>query len=100
MSNQETVTTWTDGSGRWHARVNFPAPGYNGDTINTNAKRIRARARRTIRRELMERQNLRPGYRLQIELISDVVDADMFKSITYAEVITEHDESEYQRPKV
>lgn len=30
---RETVTTWADGFGRWHARVTFPG-GYELDHMN------------------------------------------------------------------
>lgn len=98
-SNNETVTTWADGFGRWHARVNFPAPGYDWDTFRADTKRLRAKARRKIRRELTERQNLQADYQLNIEHISDVVRGDMIQAVTYAEVVDTRD-SEYERPEV
>lgn len=47
----EMVTTWADGFGRWHARVDLPGIGY-GDYLNSQIDRIRAKARRAIRREI------------------------------------------------
>ena len=64
MSNlitaRETVTTYADGKGRWYARVDF-APGYTPDQIGRHIDRIRAKARRYIRAELIARQGAPRG---------------------------------------
>lgn len=57
--NRTNVNTFTDGFGRWYAAV----PG--------DLKDPRAAARRAIKRELEERGDIGPGFRLQIEEAPD-----------------------------
>lgn len=81
----ETVTTWADGFGRWHARVNFGGIGYGPAYLDQHIGRIRARARRAIRRELLARESdpIRP---VRVEVVANDLDAmNVMRSITYAE---------------
>lgn len=53
----ERVKVWADGFGRWHAEVSFPSPGYGPHHLDQHWSRIRAKARRAIRREILAREN-------------------------------------------
>lgn len=53
-SETETVHTWCDAYGVWHARVTFPSP-YGPQYLATQIDRIRAKARRAIRAEIVAR---------------------------------------------
>lgn len=86
MTSVETVTTWADGTGRWHARVQFPEPGYGRKKVEREADRVRARARRAIRRELAAREKLSPGWRCRVQIVDAIVAPGLVtRSITYAE---------------
>lgn len=81
----ETVNTYADSFGVWHARVTFPEPGYGPAHLEANNDRIRAKARRAIRREIAARQG---EQRLTVRV--HVVDIELgsmnrMESITYAE---------------
>jgi hypothetical protein len=67
----ETVTTWANGYGIWHARVNFPANGYTDEYLANHGRRIRAKARRAIRREIEARGDVGPGWRCQVVTAQD-----------------------------
>lgn len=86
----ETVHTWADAFGIWHARVTFPG-GYGPSHLGANIDRIRAKARRAIRREIVEREgkwhdpNLR-GYRCAVHVVANDLDhMNLMHSITFAE---------------
>ena len=83
----ETVTTWADSRGRWHARVDFPYPGY-GDALAGEWDRIRAKARRAIRRELEARGEIGAGYAVRVELVRSTQHPSALTttSVTFAEV--------------
>lgn len=84
----ETVTTWADGFGIWHARVTFPSPGYGPDHLAANIDRIRAKARRAIRREILERapRDARIGA-VRVHVSANSLDhMNVMRSITFAEV--------------
>lgn len=83
----ETVTTWCDGFGVWHARVNLPGIGY-GDYLGSQWDRIRAKARRAIRRELMARGELMAGYAVRIQVVASHQHPGALTttSVTFAEV--------------
>lgn len=73
MSSGETVTTWADGFGRWHARVRFAEPGYGRDALDRNADRVRARARRAIRREVIARGEAGQGWVCRVQIVDAFV---------------------------
>lgn len=82
----ETVVTWADGFGTWHARVEFPFPGYGPQYLAENITRIRAKARRAIRRELVARYQVSPAYRLSIHIEANNLDhLNRMHSITFKE---------------
>lgn len=54
---QHEVHTWADGFGRWYASAPAGLP----------PEQARAAARRAIRRELAQRGQIGPGYRLKLE---------------------------------
>ena len=53
---KERVSVWADGFGVWHATVAFPIPGYGPSRLAQEWDRIRAKARRAIRREILARE--------------------------------------------
>lgn len=82
----ESVVTWADGFGTWHARVSFPSPGYGPAFIAAHIDRVRAKARRAIRRELVARYQLSPAYRLSIKVEANALDhLNRTHSITFVE---------------
>lgn len=82
----ETVTTWADAYGRWHARIDFPFPGYGPAHMNAHADRIRAKARRAIRRELESRGHAGEGWRCGVSVVDNSLDhLNRMQSMTYAE---------------
>lgn len=84
----ETVTTWADGFGIWHARVRFPAPGYTPDELAESVDRLRRKARRAIRRALTERHAptpLRPT-RVELHEKDEALGGELVRSLTYREV--------------
>lgn len=81
----ETVTTHTDGYGIWHARVSFPSPGYGPQFLAGNIDRIRAKARRAIRKEILARVNAPIGS-VRVEVFTTNLDSfNRMHSITYRE---------------
>lgn len=83
----ETVTTWADGSGRWYARVDFPAPGYPWQRLEERASRIRAKAQRAIRREIDARgAGLGSGWRCRVVQTDSVWTDGIAQSVTYSEL--------------
>jgi hypothetical protein len=83
---RNTITTYADGFGVWHARVTlgYPAPC---DALDGNS--LRGAARRAIRRELEARapRGGLQGYRLRVEVAQNELGADnRLYSITYKEV--------------
>ena len=77
------ITTWADGYGRWHARVEL-AIATPSDTLNSNS--VRAVARRAIKREIMARQFKGTPWPLRIEVVANKLGADnRLYSLTYAE---------------
>lgn len=84
--SDETVTTWADGFGSWHARVDFPYPGYGNVYMDENIDRIHAKARRAIRREILARE-AGPIGPVRIHVAANDQDhMGRMRSITYAEV--------------
>lgn len=85
--NSEVVTTWADDTGRWHARVTFPGIGY-GDYLNGQIDRVRAKARRAIRREITARQGAPVGP-VRVEVVGSYQHPSALTTqhITYAERI-------------
>lgn len=81
----ECVHTWANGAGVWHATVTLATPGYNVDQWQQNRGRVRARARRAIRREILARGEARPGW--VCRLIGPLAtSADgLYKTMTYWE---------------
>ena len=83
----EIITTWADGFGNWHAKVTFPYPGYGPQYLESNIDRIRAKARRAIRREILARQN---GAIKAVKVYVSANELDhmnRMQSITYGEVM-------------
>lgn len=76
----ETVTTWADGFGRWHARVTVP--GADSAYLREHASRIRAKARRAIRREITVRDTVGPRWRCAVEAVPT---PDTAQYVTYRE---------------
>jgi len=82
--NGETVHTWADAFGAWHARITFPAPGYGPAHLRGEIRRIRAKARRAIRREILARE--RGPIRVRIEVTAnDENSQGQMQSITFGE---------------
>lgn len=84
------VTTWADGHGTWHARVEFPDTGYGntgGLSIDRHWDSIRAAARRAIRTELEARAGLdalKP-VRLDVEHVHQMPSSMVYTSATFIE---------------
>lgn len=84
----EKVATWANGFGVWHARITFPAPGYDATEMTEHAGRVRGKARRAIREEITSRGETGPGWVCRIEEAETEVGADgVTKSITYRETV-------------
>lgn len=81
----ERVTVWADGFGQWHAKVTFPDDGYGPAFLAANIGRIRAKARRAIRREIAARQG--PGrFTVRVFVKANQLDhMNVMHSITFAE---------------
>lgn len=83
----ETVRTWADGFGRWHASVTI------SDTVEPNyadgsAQRIRAKARRHIRAEIEARGNGQPIRPVHIHYVGTVHNTrNGTRTLTYAESV-------------
>ena len=79
----ESVTTWANGFGVWHARLDL-AP-MSPDELLRNLVRIRARARKAIRREIAARQG-NQTFRVRVYVADNRLDhLNVMRSITYAE---------------
>lgn len=88
MNKDETVTTWANAFGRWHARVDFPAPGYGPGYLDGHVDRIRAKARRAIRREIGQREQLPRNYRVSVIVEDNDLDhMNRMRSLTFAEKV-------------
>lgn len=86
MQQRETVNTWADGFGRWHARVTFPSPGYDPAQLAAHAARIRVKARRHIRRALVQRGEAGSGWPCRVELAAnDLNHMNVMRSLTFRE---------------
>lgn len=59
----EVVRTWSDAFGAWHARVNLSSDGISGELFAAEWPRIRAKARRAIRREILARER---GHKVEL----------------------------------
>jgi hypothetical protein len=70
-----TLTSWADGFGIWHCRVDFAPPGV-GNT--PEAERIKYNgldsAKRRIRKEIVSRES-KPIRRLQYEISDNKIDS-------------------------
>lgn len=90
-SNEETVTTWADGFGVWHSRITFPFPGYGPHFTDTQWDRIRAKGRRAIKREIVQRNATRSnptmrGYVCRIQVAHvDLDHMNRMQSVTFKE---------------
>lgn len=84
--DRETVHTWADGFGVWHARVSFPSPGYGPSYLAERMAGIRARARRAIRAEILARE-AGPAGPVRVEVTANELDhMNLMHSITFSEV--------------
>lgn len=84
----ESVHTYADGFGIWHARVEFPSPGYGPGYLDAEWSRIRAKARRAIRREILARapRGGAPGWVCRVEVVANDLDSlNRMHSVTFAE---------------
>lgn len=84
----ETIHTWADGFGNWHAKVTFPAPGYDGAQMKEHGPEARRKAQRAIRRGLEIRHQ--PGTLAPVRIVLerwDLDDDNVTHSVTYAEVV-------------
>lgn len=84
--SQYKLTSWADGFGIWHCRVDFPSPGV-GNSPEAEAMKHRAMdaAKRRIRNEITARQNLPVG-RLSYEVTANKIDSlNRMWSITISE---------------
>lgn len=85
MGEVESVHTWADSFGRWHARVTFPGIGYGPQYLNGEIARIRAKARRAIRREIAARQG-EQRFTVRVKVAANDLDhMNVMRSITFAE---------------
>lgn len=82
----ETVETWADGFGIWHARINFLDHGYGPQFLDGQVDRLRAKARRAIRREVIAREGYHPDMRITVKVEELKLDSlNVAHSITYVE---------------
>lgn len=86
----EQTVVYADGFGRWYARVDLPEP-VGPDFMLRHQERLRAKARRAIRRQLSLRQE-QPLPPIRVERVEDLLrrgtDPDHMNqwwSITYRE---------------
>lgn len=87
--DKESVTTWADGFGTWHAKITLPE-GYGPDHMAHTMPRLRAKARRAIRRELNVRGAISDDYRLRITVEStDLSHMNTMYAVTFREKIGE-----------
>lgn len=85
----ERVDVWADEYGVWHARIVFPLPGYDSDTLTAHHRRLRRRAQKSIRRALDERGAAGPGWRCRVtHANTGTLPGDLTYSITYREDTT------------
>ncbi|WNY15204.1 hypothetical protein SEA_MACGULLY_102 [Rhodococcus phage MacGully] len=83
----EQVTVWADGFGRWFARVDFPEPGYGPQYLDGAIDRIRAKARRAIKRAVLARGEADTGWTCRVVVAANNLDhMNRMRSITYGEV--------------
>lgn len=81
----ETVRTWADSFGVWHARITFSAGGYGPTALAREGDRIRAKVRRAIRSEIAARQGDQ-RFTVRVHVVaSDLDSVNVMHSITYAE---------------
>lgn len=83
------VTTWADGYGLWHARVEFPDTGYGNTgelSLEANWDSIRAAARRAIRDEIESRGGLSTGLRTEVRNVYQAPSTMVHYSAEFAEV--------------
>lgn len=90
---RNTLTSWADGFGLWHCRVEFGSHGY-GNTgfyaLERHWDSIRGTARRAMRREIQSRSALDLiGKRLRIEVEAQGIHAstNVWYSVTFKESI-------------
>lgn len=82
---RERVHTWANGFGTWHARVTFPIPGYGPQFLAMETDRIRNKARRAIRREIVAREG-GPVAPTRVKLVDTRTDSlGRIWAVTYAE---------------
>jgi hypothetical protein len=79
----ETVHTYADSFGCWAAKVSFDPAG--PAWMDANIDRIRAKARRAIRREILSREN-GPINPVRVEVTANHLDhMNLMHSITFKE---------------
>lgn len=84
--SDERVITYANGYGIWHARIEFPAPGYGPAYLEASSDRIRAKARRAIRREVALREEVSRTWICRLEISDNDLDPqNVMRSITYRE---------------
>lgn len=87
--DNEKVSAWADAYGIWHVKIIFPAPGYDRAELKQHADRVRAKARRSVRHEIAQRQG-EQHFTCRIEPEETDQGADgVTRSITYREVTTD-----------
>ena len=83
----EFVTTWANFAGVWHAKINFPYPGYGPQFLEEHGNAIRAKARRAIRKEILSRQSVSSRWECRIEVSENDLDSlNRMHSLTYREM--------------
>lgn len=84
----EQLEAWVDTQGVAHARITFPDPGYNGETVVAELPRLRRRARAAIRRQVASRNGDQPASQYRIRITDDQMGLDrLMRSITYSQVL-------------
>lgn len=92
--HDESVHTWADAFGRWHARIEFPSPGILPQEFTANAERLRAKARRVIRTEITRRETVGTGWQCRVERAETDERVGYVHSVTFREVTEETTEAE------
>ena len=81
----ERVVTWADSFGTWHAKILF-TENVDASFLSQHSDRIRTKARRAIRAELLARQAPGTLAPVRVRMVEPRFDyADLTPSITYAE---------------
>lgn len=81
----ETLSVWANGFGVWSCRVTFPGIGYGPLYLDANADRIRAKARRAIRREILARNTGQIAPVRVVVSASNLNHMNIMRSVTFTE---------------